>query len=275
MTASGSRGLSFPKAKHILVEIPGFQIEKNLMEVIQVIYRGRGNDKIDNQDKELIFYLSERSVYYRDNEQNKELSLQESVLNLLNILLILKASIMTRIFGSGRVGRENFIIIPIGGKSVFAAGDTFSAQMVNLISQLKQEYHRNKSDALVKNVYTSLEQLLGKAEFFVRDATNSNYLALRETFNSQFSQLCNSLDKLLDFGKIERGYISGSLLVVPIGNNTLEETYQMLLLDIETYANEKLWQNMQIISHSKSYPESLRSAIKDAIELVKKTQRRG
>ncbi|MBF2018426.1 MAG: hypothetical protein IGS23_25165 [Rivularia sp. T60_A2020_040] len=51
MTASGSRGLSFPKAKHILVEIPGFQIEKNLMEIIQVIYRGRGNDKIDHQDK--------------------------------------------------------------------------------------------------------------------------------------------------------------------------------------------------------------------------------
>ena len=42
MTASGSRGLSFPKTKHILVDIPHFQIEKNLMEVIQVIYRGRG-----------------------------------------------------------------------------------------------------------------------------------------------------------------------------------------------------------------------------------------
>ncbi|MFB2981930.1 hypothetical protein ACE1CM_38015 [Microseira sp. BLCC-F43] len=31
MTASGSRGLSFPKTKHILVEIPRFKIEKNLM----------------------------------------------------------------------------------------------------------------------------------------------------------------------------------------------------------------------------------------------------
>jgi len=97
MTASGSRGLSFPKAKHILVEIPGFQIEKNLMEVIQVIYRGRGNDKIDNQEKELVFYLAERSVYYQDDNHNQQLSLQESVLSLLNILLILKASIMTRI----------------------------------------------------------------------------------------------------------------------------------------------------------------------------------
>lgn len=277
MTSSGSRGLSFPKAKHILVEIPKFQIEKNLMEVIQVIYRGRGNDKIDNQDKELVFYLAERSVYYEENRQltleeyqdDQQLSLQESVLSLLNILLILKASIMTRIFGSGCIGRKNFIIIPIGGKSVLAAGETFSAQMVSLINQLKKEHHRNRSDVLVEKVYTSLEKLLGRAEFTVRNATKSNYLALRESFNRDFNQNYHTLDKLLDFGKIEPAYISGSLLVVPIANNTLEETYQMRLLDIANSTDE-LWQNMQQISYRKSYPESLRSAIKDAIELVKK-----
>ena len=83
MTASGSRGLSFTKAKHILVEIPKFEIEKNLMEIIQVIYRGRGNDIIDNQDKYLTFYLAERSVYYQDDP---EISIKENSLNLLNLL---------------------------------------------------------------------------------------------------------------------------------------------------------------------------------------------
>ncbi|GAA6622553.1 helicase-related protein [Scytonema sp. NUACC26] len=270
MTASGSRGLSFPKAKHILVEIPSFQIEKNLMEVIQVIYRGRGDDEIDNQDKELIFYLAERSVYYQDDLQNQQLSIQESVLNLLNILLILKASIMTRIFGSGKIGRTHFIIIPIGGKSVFAVGETFSEQMANLINELKQVHRRNQSDLLVKSVYTQLQQLFSQAEFVVRDTTESNYLDLRQSFNNQFSYICNSLDKLLDFGKVELGYISGSILVVPIPENVLEETYQMSLLDIANYANEDLWRKMQYISYSKSYPESLRSAIKDAIELANK-----
>ncbi|MUG99374.1 helicase [Scytonema sp. UIC 10036] len=270
MTASGSRGLSFPKAKHILVEIPSFQIEKNLMEVIQVIYRGRGDDEIDNQDKELIFYLAERSVYYQDELQNQQLSIQESVLNLLNILLILKASIMTRIFGSGKIGRSHFIIIPIGGKSVFAVGATFSEQMANLISELKQVHRRNPSDILVESVYTQLQQLFSQAEFVLRDTTESNYLDLRKSFNNQFSQICSSLDKLLDFGKIELGYISGSLLVVPIPENVLEETYQMSMLDIANYANEDLWRKMQYISYSKSYPESLRSAIKDAIELANK-----
>ncbi len=52
MTASASRGLSFPNTKHILVEIPGFQIEQNLMEVIQVIYRGKGGE-LDKGEKNL------------------------------------------------------------------------------------------------------------------------------------------------------------------------------------------------------------------------------
>src|SRR5579883_1230567 len=269
MTASGSRGLSFPKAKYILVEIPGFQIEKNLMEVIQVIYRGRGHDDIDSQPKELIFYLAERSVYKQDDTHEQQFSLQESVLSVINILLILKASIMTRIFGYGVIGREKFIIIPIGGKSIFAASETFSSQIANLISQLKKEHNRNRSDFLVKNVYTNLENLLGNAEFLVRIATESNYLDLRKSFNTQFTQNFQSLDKLLELGNIEPGYISGSLLVVPIPQNTLEETYYMRLQDIATYANKQLWQNMQEISQRKSYPESLRFAIKDAIELVK------
>jgi Helicase conserved C-terminal domain len=270
MTASGSRGLSFPKAKHILIEIPGFQIEKNLMEIIQVIYRGRGDDAIDNQDKELTFYLGESSVYYQDDEVNQKLSIQESVLGLLNILLILKASIMTRIVGYGLIGKNKFIIIPIGGKSVFAVGETFSTQMSSLIYQLKQEYYRNRSDKVVENVFTNLEELLGKAEFIVQDTTDSNYLHLQKSFNNKFSQICQNLDNLLDFGNIELGYISGSLLVVPLQERSLEETYYIRVLDIANYANKNLWRNMQQISHSKSYPESLRSAIKDAIELVKK-----
>lgn len=278
MTASGSRGLSFPKAKHILVEIPRFEIEKNLMEVIQVIYRGRGQysdngelKTLDNQDKELIFYLGDRSVYSA-NDTERQLALQESVLSLLNILLILKASIMTRISGSGQIGRDNFIIIPIGGKSISAAGESFTSQIADLISQLKKEYNRNQGNRQLHQVYTSLQQLLERAEFVVTtdNKPDISYLAAKESFNCQFSQLVdNGLDGLLR-GSIEMGYISGSLLIVPLADR-IDETYEMRLeQQIRTCINDELWQNMQAISRSRSYPESLRSAIKNAVELVKK-----
>jgi len=274
MTASGSRGLSFPKAKHILVEIPRFEIEKNLMELIQVIYRGRGKDEIDNQDKELIFYLGDRAVYFEDN---KEISIQESKLSLLNILLILKASIMTRIYGCGQIGSDKFIIIPIGGKSVLAAGETFSSQMKKLIDLLKSEHRKNRSDRRLPQVYNSLEDLLGQADFALRENVESSgksqtsYLTQREFFNNQFSQLVSEgFEKLLSLDNLELGYMSGGLLVVPIASQTLEETYIMPLVKIAKTANSELWHNMQTISRSSSYSETLQFAIKDAMELVQK-----
>lgn len=291
MTASASRGLSFPKAKRILVDIPRFEIEKNLMEVIQVIYRGRGDYKedgiektLDGEDKELVFYLSEQVVYYPKDRHSsshnpsdeQQLSLQESVLNILNILLILKTSIMTRIFGSGRIGQDNFIMIPIGGKSVFAAGQTFSSKMSTLIKQLKKEQNKRRNDELLKEVYCSLEGLLSSVEINLGYGANSkewqglSYLELRETFSTRFLQLVNStLDSLLNFAPIQLGYINGSLLIVSLVGRAVEEKYKMRLgQEIVTFSNGKLLNQMSEIRNSPAYPESIRSAINEAIELV-------
>jgi len=274
MTASGSRGLSFPKTKHILVDIPRFQIEKNLMEVIQVIYRGRGeydNGKtLDGEDKELVFYLSETAVYYADDA---ELSLQESKLSLLNLLLILKTAVMTRILGYGYLGREKFLMIPIGGKSVSAVGDTFSNKMASLIKTLKSESIRGNS--LLKEVYTSLEELLGRGEFVLTNSDNSrqtgdSYLQMRDDFNRKFLEKCNPLAGLLSYDNLEIGHVCGSLLVVPLANQSLLENYQMRLhREIKECLEKKLLQKMRLIRDSKSYPENVISAIKGgAIELL-------
>jgi len=274
MTASGSRGLSFPKTKHILVDIAHFQIEKNLMEVIQVIYRGRGEDKhgktLDGEDKELVFYVSDTSVYYADDA---ELSLQESKLSLLNLLLILKTAIMTRILGYGYLGREKFVMIPIGGKSVSAVGDTFSNKMASLIKTLKSESIRG--NRLLKEVYTSLEELLGRGEFVLRNSDNSrhkgdSYLEMRDDFNKKFLGKCNPLDGLLSYDNLERGHVCGSLLVVPLVNKNLLEKYQMRLhQEIQKCRDNGLLQKMYRIRDSESYPENVRSAIRGgAIELL-------
>ncbi len=281
MTSSASRGLSFPKAKHILVEIPRFRVESNLMEIVQVIYRGRGLyvedgevKTLDDTGKELIFYLCDRAIYYADD---KQLSLRESAINLLNILLILKTSIMTRIKGYGELGRDKFMMIPIGGKSLSAAGQSFSGKMANLIKNLKNEHRRRPHQKLLLEVYTSLEQLLSRAEFVL---TNKNslvdrfsYLELRKIFNPKFSKiLANGFDGLLKIGSLEQGHITGSLLVVPMGEQKLQETYEMRLMEILSCANDELLNKMLAISLNRDYPGSLRSTIKNAIDLWKKLQ---
>ncbi|MEM1172176.1 MAG: ATP-binding protein [Cyanobacteria bacterium P01_H01_bin.35] len=295
MTSSASRGLSFPKAKIILVEIPKFQIERNLMEIIQVIYRARGEywenntaKTLDNQPKKITFYLSDRAIYYPQQEnisaqeyaEEKKLSLAESLLNLWDILLILKLSIMTRITGAGSLGMKKFMMIPIGGKSVSAAGNTFSSQITNLIRELKNEHCRHPKEQIIKDVYSSLMEIFSSADFeLLKDENKSkksdspyrSYLSLLDSFNQQFSNYCNRLDKLLNFGNIETAHLTGNLLVVAISKHRLKETYLMKLeSQIRKFANDELVEKMKEISRNKDYPPNLISAMEGRVsEFVK------
>ncbi len=278
MTASASRGLSFPNTTHILVDIPRFEVEQNLMEVIQVIYRGRGDEKIEQREKELIFYLSDRAVYY--DESTRDLSLRESVLNVLNVLLILKTAIMTRIAGCGQVGRQKLMIIPIGGKSVLAAGETYVGVLERLITELRKEHIRHYDRPWLKEVYKSLRELLGQADFHLstprekqqqtRQEQTSTYLTLLPTFTTRItSAVYNGLHHLLAWEAIEPGYLGGSLLIVPASQKKLQEWYLMRLADkLRKAKSSDLYKYMQKIYASDDYPASLHNAMGKALELL-------
>jgi hypothetical protein len=183
---------------------------------------------------------------------------------------------MTRIFGSGNIGGSNFMMIPIGGKSVFAAGQTFSSKMSMLIKQLKKEQRKRPNDELLQEVYSSLEGLLNSVDINIgnglafKENQGLSYLELRESFSTKFSDLINkTLDSLLSFTPIQSGYINGSLLVVPLAGRTVEEKYKIRIgQDIVTFNNGKLLNQMLEIKNSPAYPESIRSALNEAIELV-------
>jgi len=279
MTASASRGLSFKQAKHILVDIPHFEIEQNLMEILQVIYRGRGGE-FDQDDKTLTFYLSDRVVY--SDSTDRELSVRESMLHLLNVLLILKTSIMTRIEGSGKIGlNQRFMMIPIGGKSVFAAGDTFTARMSKLIKELQELSHRYWDDKRLEYVYTSLTRILGNACIRListkeqhRDAdglVRRSYLSLIRSFSDDFvGAIHKGFDHLLQQTPLERAYLSGGLLIVPVIQKSIQEKYWMQIEDIfEQDENERdLLACMRQLTRDQRYPESLQVAMRDATALI-------
>jgi hypothetical protein len=278
MTASASRGLSFPRTTHILVDIPRFEVEQNLMEVIQVIYRGRGDEKIEQREKELIFYLSDRAVYY--DESTRDISLRESALNVLNVLLILKTAIMTRIAGSGQVGRQKLMIIPIGGKSVLAAGETYVGVLERLITELRKEHIRHFDRPWLKEVYKSLRKLLGQGDFHLstpkekqqqtRQEQTSTYLTLLPTFTTRFTDaVYNGLHHLLAWKPIEPGYLAGGLLIVSAEQKKLQEGYLMRLVDkLRKTKGNDLYKYMQQIYASDDYTANLHNAMGKALELV-------
>ncbi len=250
MTASASRGLSFPFAKHILVDLPRFEIEANLMEVIQVIYRGRGNPEIDAEDKQLIFYLTEQAVYYIKDEENRKLALQESKLNILDFLIILHTSIKTRIYGYGNIANKKYMMIPVGGKSVFTAGESLSNQIKTLIKKLKKEHQKRSHDERLQRAYLQLEELMKTAEITIWSSAQSqtSYLDLLDNVRQHGDWICSltesiphcqnfiklidgNLDKLLSFPSIQTGYVTGNLLLVSLANQKVSEVHRLKIDD--------------------------------------------
>ncbi|HEX2909853.1 MAG TPA: helicase [Chloroflexia bacterium] len=284
MTASASRGLSFPFARHIIVDVPGFDIEKNLMEIIQVVYRGRGDKKLDNSPKEISFYLSETINFDGEIPSQVRRRLTDGILNLFNILLILKASLMTRIQGYGQIGRDKFTIIPIGGKSLSAASDNFGDAMGDLLNLLKKEHNRKRQDTTVAFVYDSLLNLFSGSTTIIREINSlpgqpnrllSNEILEKLSTDGFYKLIAQGLQPLLDSLAIEPLYVSGSLLIAPLENNQVHESYEFRLAqEIQLHANGQLRRKMeQIIRQPKIYTESLRSALRRAIELVEKIDR--
>lgn len=281
MTASASRGLSFRRAKHILIDIPHFAIEQNLMEILQVIYRGRGDEIFDQQDKWLTFYLTEQIIYADD--ENRELAVRERMLHVLNVLLILKTSMMTRIEGSGKLGvNQHFMMIPIGGKSIVTAGETFTSRISTLIKDLETLSRRFGNDTRLAYVASSLRTILehGRIRLITRGKTNedqergparSSYLSVLPTFTHDFfDAVCNGFDHLLDLPPLEIGHLAGSLLVVPIADKTMRENYRTGLDAVLRQQGTKhdLFAEMEGICHTQRYPESVRMSMRDAIALV-------
>lgn len=271
MTSAGSRGLSFPYVKHILVEIPGFQVEQNLMEILQVVYRGRGKEEIDKQDKQIIFYLAEKAIYYPDSDS--ALALQEILINILNTLLLIKVALMTRINGSGKLGNQQIVLIPIGGKSTNSAGETFSSKINNLLELLAQEYRLNPNQKFLEDIRQELQRLLSQANFSLsssKDANVISYLASMRGFSKQFSAAINdNFAQLLNFGNLEKSYLVGGIVIVPIEGRNLAKEYYLKLAQILKLKSTKLLNNLLVIkSHREQYNQNLYYATRDALDLI-------
>ena len=285
MTASASRGLSFKKATHILVDIPHFEIEQNLMEILQVIYRGRGGD-LDQEEKSLTFYLTDRVVY--TEAADRELSMRESMLHLLNVLLILKTSMMTRIEGSGKIGiNQRFMMIPIGGKSVFAAGETFTGRIGKLIKELESLSHRYWDDKRLGYVSASLTRILGNARIRLvptstrqkhdeREQVRQSYLSLIPTFSEDFADAARKgFQHLLEWPPLERGYLTGGILIVPISEYSMQEQYWMEIEDLfeQKETGKDLLANMYALSRDQRYHENVQMVMRDAIAFIEQLKR--
>ena len=122
MTSSGARGVSFPKTDWIIALLPRFGIEAALMEVAQLIYRGRGktytadNGNVQNdgdwKNRRLVMLLQD---FLPQEDAPEPRQWLRQVSDLLTYLVMLRATIYTRIVGDAGLDKQNLAMVPVGG----------------------------------------------------------------------------------------------------------------------------------------------------------------
>ncbi|GAB6142435.1 hypothetical protein JCM14076_31650 [Methylosoma difficile] len=177
MTSSGARGVSFPKTDWIIALIPRFGIEAALMEVAQLIYRGRGKhykgddgiirDDGDWKDRHLIMLLQD---FLPQDDVPEPRQWLRQVSDLLTYLVMIRATIYTRIVGDAGLDKQNLAMVPVGGIG--------SEEMLSLMS-------------------THVRSFLKEADIFLRDHasdTNRRGLVANAQSNTQLLFSKFSLD---------------------------------------------------------------------------------
>jgi len=120
MTSSGARGVSFPRATHIIAMMPRFDVASNLMELAQLIYRGRGGYRdpdsgqplsSDDKPRRLTLLVDDWLPVELDADDRR--AWLRRVSDLLTLVMMLRATVMTRITGDAGL-RHPLSLIPVG-----------------------------------------------------------------------------------------------------------------------------------------------------------------
>lgn len=155
MTSSGARGVSFPRTDWIIATVPRFNIEAALMEIAQLIYRGRGGYRDehgkecsgDNIPRYLVMMVEDFVV--SDGAMDKRQWLRQSI-DLMTLLIMLRSTIWTRITGSAGL-KQSLALVPVG-----AVG---TEELISIMSQ-------------------NVSKFVDEAEVYFRRATDRDKIAL-------------------------------------------------------------------------------------------------
>lgn len=122
MTSSGARGVSFPKTDWIIALLPRFNVEAALMEVAQLIYRGRGaNYRGDGgglctdgdwKTRRLVMLVQDYLPETGEDDLRRWL---RQASDLLTFLVMLRATLHTRIGGDAGLEAQRLALVPVGG----------------------------------------------------------------------------------------------------------------------------------------------------------------
>lgn len=164
MTSSGARGVSFPKTDWIIASVPRFNVEAQLMEIAQLIYRGRGKRKSadgteingDTIPRTLVFTVDDFLVL--DDAMDERQWLRQS-LDLMTLLVMLRSTVFTRITGDAGLSQP-LALVPVGAVGVEELVSLMSQYVSVFIKEARLYRSKAKSSELSSLATRALDNVL-------------------------------------------------------------------------------------------------------------------
>ena len=169
MTSSGARGVSFPKTDHIIAAVPRFNVESALMEIAQLIYRGRGmyRDESgrevsgDEVPRTLVMLIDDFLVH--EDALDRRQWLRQS-LDLMTLLVMLRSTIYTRMTGDAGL-RQSLALVPVGSVGVDELLSLMSQYVTQFLAEADTYVKGGGGDelaGLVSKARTNCYELFGR-----------------------------------------------------------------------------------------------------------------
>lgn len=210
MTSSGARGVSFPKTDAIIAAVPRFSVEASLMEIAQLIYRGRGKYKDeqgtevdgDNVARKLVMLVDDFIV--EDDEDDGPLDQRQWLrqsLDLMTLLVMLRATIHTRITGDASL-KQSLALVPVGGVGLEELVSVMSQSVVNFVNEAEVFCRRGREDelsGLVKNAQSNVVELFSQCKLraVAQKDKDCRTMVRQEDMVALIDQVCTSMGPLL------------------------------------------------------------------------------
>jgi hypothetical protein len=243
MTSSGTRGISFPNASKIICLIPTFSLESNFMEFLQGMYRGRGSGKGNELNREIELIIPQILVAPPGGSTKAIQASQIS--NLFATLMLMRMSILTRLFGASKLFGQSVSCIPISGSLVEGAAQSTMDNISSAIDALERAHNTHLSDANLRYIKENIRDVFKNENVVLQHnaqyATTLASTTYRNRLLKQFTQDANRGFNVIATGNYipEGCYTVGELILQKLDSleGNMREKNRHL---VETHIEEKL-----------------------------------
>jgi hypothetical protein len=131
--------VTIPLATTIIAMVPTFAVENGFMEIAQLVYRGRGQTRDvhtgkqvdgDALDRRLVLLLQDFIVADESIDERQWL---RRTIDLLSALVLLRATLLTRMTGDAGVPGQQMAIVPVGRVGIDDLDDSLSQSLAQFL----------------------------------------------------------------------------------------------------------------------------------------------